>query len=265
MEGGLTINGAGSLSTSSNSTLDVSGNLVGNTTNAAAFNPLGTVILDSAQGTVNPPQLLEAMSQDLGNVSAGFNSNFAYSTLELTANTYVELVDNSANSPGNAPEAVYVNDLIVPAGATLDLDGLQVYAHTKQINGTIVNGGAVVSGEVYDDANDNGSLDTGETGLSGWTVDLTSTSTSLTYSATTNSSGLFSLVGITAGTYTLSEVVQSGFVQTAPTSPATFTITVASGQTVSNEDFGDYLSQQGPMVYMVTSNADSVRLAARGD
>ncbi len=257
VEGGLTINGAGSLSTSSNSTLDVSGNLVGNTTNAAAFNPLGTVILDSAQGTVNPPQLLEAMSQDLGNVSAGFNSNFAYSTLELTANTYVELVDNSANSPGNAPEAVYVNDLIVPAGATLDLDGLQVYAHTKQINGTIVNGGAVVSGEVYDDANDNGSLDTGETGLSGWTVDLTSTSTSLTYSATTNSSGLFSLVGITAGTYTLSEVVQSGFVQTAPTSPATFTITVASGQTVSNEDFGDYLSQQGPMVYMVTSNADS--------
>ena len=110
----LTINGQGGLSVSSNSTLDVSGNLLGNTTNAAAFNPLGTVVLDSGTGTSNPPQLLEAMSQDLGNVAAGFNNNFAYSTLELTANTYVELVDDSANSPGNTPEAVYVNTLDRP-------------------------------------------------------------------------------------------------------------------------------------------------------
>ena len=167
VEGGLTINGSGSLSTSSNSTLDVSGNLLGNITSAADFNPLGTVMLNSAAGTGNPPQLLEAMSQDLGNVAAGYSNNFAYGTLELTANTYVELVDNAANSPGNAPEAIYVNTLIVPAGATLNLDGLHVYAHTEQINGTIVNGGAVVSGEVYDDANDNGSLDTGDTGLCG--------------------------------------------------------------------------------------------------
>ena len=121
-------------------------------------------MLDSGNGTSNPPQLLEVMSQDLGNTSAGFDQNFAYSTLELTANTYVELVDNAANSPGDTPEALYVNDLIVPAGATLNLDGLNLYAQTEQINGTIIAGGASVSGEVYDDANDNGSLDTGETG-----------------------------------------------------------------------------------------------------
>ena len=116
------------------------------------------MILDSASGTSNPPQLLEAMSQDLGNVAAGFNQNFAYSTLELTANTYVELVDDAANSPGNTPEALYVNDLIVPAGATLNLDGLHLYVHTEQINGTDRVGGAVVSGEVYDDVNGSGSL-----------------------------------------------------------------------------------------------------------
>ena len=51
-------------------------------------------------------QLLEAMSQDLGNIAAGFNDNFAYGTLKLTANTYVELVDKAANSPGSTPEAV---------------------------------------------------------------------------------------------------------------------------------------------------------------
>ena len=215
IKGGLTINGGGGLSTSSGSTLNVSGNLVGNTTSAAAFNPLGTVILDSAQGTVNPPQLLEAMSQDLGNVAAGFNSNFAFSTLELTANTYVELVDNAANSPGNGPEALYVNKLIVPAGATLNLDGLHLYAQTEQINGTVVSGGATISGEVFNDLNDNGVLEGGEPGLSGWTVELTNTSTDATYTTMTDSSGLYSLVGVSAGTFTLSEVVQSGFVQTA--------------------------------------------------
>ena len=215
VDGGLTINGQGGLSVSSSSTLNVSGNFLGNTTNAAAFSPLGTVELDSGTGTSNPPQLLEVMSQDLGNVAAGFTQNFAYGTLELTANTYVELVDNAANSPGNTPEALYVNDLIVPTGATLNLDGLHLYVHTEQINGTVVSGGAVVSGEIYGDVNGDGSLDSGETGLSGWTVDLTNTATSSVYTTTTNASGVFSLTGIAAGTYILSEVVQPGFTQTA--------------------------------------------------
>jgi RHS repeat-associated protein len=240
VQGGLTINGLGGLSVSTNSILEVSGNLLGNTTNAAGFNPLGTVVLDSANGTNNAPQLLEAMSQDLGNVAAGFNDNFAYGILELTANTYVELVDNAANSPGDTPEALYVKDLIVPAGATLNLDGLHLYVQTEQINGTIVAGGAVVSGEVYDDVNDNGTLDSGEPGLVGWTVDLTNTATSSTYTTTTDANGLFSLSGIAAGTYTLSEVVQPGFVQTQPASPGTDTLTVASGQTVTGEEFGEY-------------------------
>ena len=75
------------------------------------------------------------MSEDLGDVAAGYNNNFAYSTLEISANTYVELMDNAANSPGNTPEALYVNDLIVPAGATLNLDGLNLYFHTEQSTG----------------------------------------------------------------------------------------------------------------------------------
>jgi len=240
IQGALTINGQGGLSTSSNSTLEVNGNLLGTTTNAAGFNPLGTVVLNSGNGTTKPPQLLEVMSQDLGNVAAGFNQNFAYATLQLTANTYVELVDNAANSPGNTPEALYVNDLIVPAGATLNLDGLHLYVHTEQINGTIIAGGAVISGEVYDDVNGNGTLDNGEPGLAGWTVDLTNTSTNSIYTTTTNASGLFSVTGIAAGTYTLSEVVQPGFALTEPASPGTYTITVVSGQTVTGEDFGDH-------------------------
>ncbi len=238
-DGGLTVNGQGALSLSSGSTLDVSGNLLGNTTNAAGFTPLGTVVLDSATGTTDPPQQLEVMSQDLGNVAAGFDNNFAYGTLKLTAGTYVELVDDAANSPGNAPEALYVNDLIVPAGATLDLDGLHLYVNTEQINGTVFSGGAVVSGEVYDDANGDGTLDDGEVGLAGWTINLTNTATNSVYTTTTNASGLYSLSGVATGTYTLSEVPQSGFTETQPVSPGTYTLTLSSGQTVTGENFGD--------------------------
>lgn len=90
------------LSTSASSTLDVSGNLLGNTANAAGWSVAGTVAFDGA-GTAGSPQLLEAMSQDLGNVATGYNNNFAYGTLKLTSSTYVELVDQAANSPGMLP------------------------------------------------------------------------------------------------------------------------------------------------------------------
>ena len=62
------------------------------------------------------------MSSDLGSVAAGFNNNFAYGKLALTANDYVRLVDNAHNSAGTGPEAVYASSLLVPAGATLDLN-----------------------------------------------------------------------------------------------------------------------------------------------
>src|SRR5207249_1308585 len=44
------------------------------------------------------------------------------------------------NSAGTGSEAVYVNSLIVPSGATLDLNGLSVYVRSAQVNGTIVGG-----------------------------------------------------------------------------------------------------------------------------
>ncbi len=239
VQGGLTINGQGSLAIGTSGTLDVSGNLLGNTTNAAGFNDLGTVVFDG-DGTASSPQLVEVMSQDLGNVTAGFNDNFAYGILDLTANTYAELVDNASNSPGDLPEALYVNDLIVPSGATLNLDGLHLYAETEQIDGTLISGGAVVSGEVYDDANDSGTLSSGDPGLAGWTIELTNTATSARYTTTTGTNGLYSVSGVAVGTYTLSEVVQQGFSETQPVSPGTYSLTLSSGQTVTNENFGDY-------------------------
>ena len=58
------------------------------------------------------------MSQDLGAGPSGFVGNFAYGTISLSNNTYVQLLDQFANAPGGGNQALYVNTLIVPAGST---------------------------------------------------------------------------------------------------------------------------------------------------
>ncbi len=134
----LSVNGAGVLAGSASGQINLASNLVGSTTNAQYFNPQGAVLFDGS-GTASSPQTLEAMSNDQGAAQSGFENNFAYGTLGLANNTYVKLVDLSNNS-GSTAEAIYVNDLIVPAGSTLDLNGLQLYAHSMQVSGTILNG-----------------------------------------------------------------------------------------------------------------------------
>ena len=137
LTGTINVNGLGILSSSSAGTIKVGGNLLGTTQNTSQWNLGGTLLLSSATGTSNPPQLVEAMSADLGAIQAGFENNFAFGTLSLASNTYAKLVDQSHNSTGTGAEAVYANELIVPGGATLDLNGLHVYVRGAQIAGAI--------------------------------------------------------------------------------------------------------------------------------
>ncbi len=120
------------------SSMNIAGSITGSTTNTR-FNALGTITLDGS-GTLANPQNLEVMGRDLGEDAAGFTDNFVINNLTLANNTYVKLVDQSDNSHGPEPEALYVNSLIVPIGATLDLNGLHVYTRGSIIQGTIKNG-----------------------------------------------------------------------------------------------------------------------------
>ncbi len=138
--GNVTVNQDGVLSTTARGTIQISGDLLGNTQNADGFSPLGALLLNSSSSNAGSPQLLEAMSYDLGAVGAGFDDNFAYGTLGLSSGTYVELVDQVQNSIGSNPDAVYANSVVVPSSATLNLNGLHLYAYSATINGTVLNG-----------------------------------------------------------------------------------------------------------------------------
>ena len=76
IQGNLSINSPGILTSAIGSTMRVSGNLLATTQNADEFNPQGTVQFDGAGGTSNPPQLLEAMSVDMGAVSGWLRQQF---------------------------------------------------------------------------------------------------------------------------------------------------------------------------------------------
>jgi len=136
LNGALRIDEAGILDSQPLGKIRIAGNLIGNGTNATQFASEGAVQLGEADV---PPsfQLLEVMGEDLGNVAEGFFENFTHGSLRLE-NTSVELVDFEDNSPGMAPEALYVDTLVVPLGSTLILNGLNVYARTAQVEGTVV-------------------------------------------------------------------------------------------------------------------------------
>ena len=93
----------------------------------------------SGSGVVSP-QLLEAMSDDFGADPDGFYANFAYGQLSLGSNAWVQLVSQSQNAGSGGPNAVYANSITVPFGATLDLNGLNLYTYSANIDGTVLNG-----------------------------------------------------------------------------------------------------------------------------
>ncbi len=96
---------------------------------------------------------------------------------------------------------------------------------------------ATASGELFDDANHDGSLDDGESGLSGWTVNLLNSSSQVVASTKTDANGDYSLTGIGPGTYTIQDALEPGYIQTAPSS-GSITITSSSGARYSNENLG---------------------------
>ena len=133
----LNLTGLSRVESQAGSTLRIGGSLSGDTTDKELSSLPGTTVFNGS-GTALSPQFVEAMSQDFGPVSTGFVNNFVYGTLALANSTYVRLVDLSDNATGVGAEALYAHSVIVPAGSTLDLNGLRVYTRAAQINGTVL-------------------------------------------------------------------------------------------------------------------------------
>ena len=97
-----------------------------------------------------------------------------------------------------------------------------------------------IAGIKFDDVNGNGVND-GEPGLQGWTITLSNQS-GIVATQITSPTGSYNFTNLTADNYTVSEVLQSGWIQTAPkpVPPGTYTVNLSAGENVIGKDFGNF-------------------------
>jgi hypothetical protein len=90
-------------------------------------------------------QSLEVFARDFGAIDDGFaTTNYLVGALRIRAGANVSLEDNHNNAPGKTAEAIYTNELFVPAGATLTTNGYRIYTRAATIAGTVSNPADIV-------------------------------------------------------------------------------------------------------------------------
>ena len=100
-----------------------------------------------------------------------------------------------------------------------------------------ISGGLSISGMKFNDLDNNGVKDAGESGVPDWTIELLQDSNTIETTATGND-GSYSFNYLGAGTYTVREVPQAGWAQTYPTGNVH---TVALSDKISaGNDFGNH-------------------------
>jgi uncharacterized delta-60 repeat protein len=126
------------------------------------------------------------------------------------AKNYGWTITLSANENGVTPPPPPTGGSI--AGVVFnDLDGDRVKDSNEVGVGNIT---------IYNDANNNSKLDAGE------------------LTTTTDSGGAYSLANLSAGSYKIREILQSGWSQTTPTNNYGWTITLATNQQLTGRNFG---------------------------
>src|SRR4029078_8414682 len=87
-----------------------------------------------------------------------------------------------------------------------------------------------------------GSFNTGETKLSGWTLQLFPAGSNTPQNFTSDPTFGFNITGICDGTYTLREVGQDCWRQTeptGPTGPSNYSIVINNGSAITGKNFGN--------------------------
>jgi hypothetical protein len=94
-----------------------------------------------------------------------------------------------------------------------------------------------ISGMKFNDLNGNGKKNPGEPGLANWTITLTNETGGVT-TTMTDASGNYSFTNLTDGNYTVGEVQQAGWIQTAPAT-SNYIVNIISGANITGQDFGN--------------------------
>ncbi|MFH0992503.1 MAG: T9SS type A sorting domain-containing protein, partial [bacterium] len=136
--------------------------------------------------------------------------------------------------PNNSVTAYELRFISLPVGGTEAggnfLDAITITCATPTLGS--------ICGVKFNDLNGNGIMDRGEPGLPNWQINLNGTSFP---PVKTDKEGKYCFNNLKAGTYTVSETNQNGWVQTLPIAPGTYTVLLAAGQNIDTLYFGNKL------------------------
>jgi hypothetical protein len=158
------------------------------------------------------------------------------------------------NAEGNytianvTPGTVLLDEVLQPNWVTTLPDSssytLDVISNVNQNGLDFGNESGTITGQVFQDNNGNGIQDPGDTGLANWKVYVDLNNSGVfdpsDPNTLTDAQGNYVIGGLAAGTYTVREVVQAGWLQTAPAS-GSYSITIdGPSTTVTGRNFGDF-------------------------
>ena len=259
-----------------------------NTNHPAPGSPNGaphihTPITDLANFTANLNGLVNSGSYEPGFQATSLSTSNPMNFRPNAGTCIVLVSDEDADDPMNKSQAIMdlstrnatffgivrsgsgntTNDYGPDPGSLADVTGGQVFEITNflgtpqivldALTEACVQSLDQVSGHKFNDLNGNGVHDNGEPLLSGWQIILVDQSGNIQMT-TTDANGNYSFNNLTPGTYTVYEIAQPGWVQTAPAN-GSYTITVTQGQSIQNLDFGNKICEEGQPDLAITKSA----------
>src|SRR5262249_36360859 len=108
-----------------------------------------------------------------------------------------------------------------------------------------------IMGIKWNDLNGNGVRDAGEPGLQGWVITLSNGQTT-----TTDAQGHYYFTDLVPGTYTVSEMHLSRWMQTAPAGIGSYMPGLSRGQNFTGRDFGNREVPCRDTSFVYTTDAD---------
>ncbi len=158
--------------------------------------------------------------------------------------------------------------VLSPGNYFLEVKGIGTYGYTGQytVSGDLaIAANAEIHGTVWNDLNADGQLHANEPRLSGWEVFLDGNGNQEhddgETATLTNSSGAYSFTNLVQGSYEVVVARPSGWSGTAPLGQVR-SVTLATGQTATNENFGNLLSSPGQLSGLVWDDLNANGLQA---
>ncbi len=101
-----------------------------------------------------------------------------------------------------------------------------------------LNSPLVINGYKFNDLNGNGTWDSNEPGLEGWTIQISGSAGS--HTRTTDANGFYAFEDIQPGQYQVREVNQVGWVQSAPGGEGFANVSLTESRQIARVDFGNW-------------------------